>query len=697
MAGIKRKQESDITKSVKSKKLKPISTVGKPAIPSKKSEGKVEFESEELIESDTSEDDNGFYGFSAKEGDSKDLEDTHSEDEEHEGARLPRSSKPSLQKNISGGGPSTILNGTNSRETHAKQKALAKERKAAKPNANSIHRSKKIWERLRIKSAVAKEERQQLVEELFDIITGKIKDFVFKHDAVRAVQCALKYANAEQRIMIAQELKGDYKTLAESRYAKFLVAKLIVSGGDKVRDMIVPEFYGHVKRLINHPEAAWILDDIYRGVATKSQKAILLREWYGAEFSLFESSEKDSTADLSSILTTAPEKRTPILKYLHRMINQLVQKKMTAFTMLHDAMLQYYLNLKPSSEESAEFLELLKGDEEGDLLKNLAFTASGSQVICFTLAYGTPKDRRHILKAYKDNIESLAFDKHGHQILLTAYEVIDDTVTTSKSIFPELIGKEPGDAQYEKVLSLTNHIIGRAALMYPLTGISRHLIPTHVVNLMKKVVEIRKDTSKKDPATRREELIRGISTPILSTIVARAQDLVTTGYGCHLITDALLEASGDKSAAVSAVAVTAAGDPNAEKHIANSSHAGRMLKTLVQGGRFNVESKEIVRANPPLEFGNALYEVVKEWVGDWAIGQSSFVIVNMIEAEDFSHSEALLKALKKKRKEIRKAAEIGGKDEEPAKSKKAENGTQKKVDQKWKGNLGARLLLERLQ
>jgi pumilio family protein 6 len=107
---------------------------------------------------------------------------------------------------------------------------MAKERKAAKPNADEIARSKKLWERLRLKSHVDLEERKKLITELFDIVTGRVKDFVFKHDSVRVIQCALKYANKEQRKMIAEELKGEYRALAESRYAKFLIAKLLVTG-----------------------------------------------------------------------------------------------------------------------------------------------------------------------------------------------------------------------------------------------------------------------------------------------------------------------------------------------------------------------------------------------------------------------------------------------------------------------------------
>jgi pumilio homology domain family member 6 len=117
-----------------------------------------------------------------------------------------------------------------SRESHIKQKKEKEERKRAKPNADSVYRTKKIWERLRRKSHVPLEERQQLTTELFELITGRVKDFVFKHDSVRVIQTALKYGNLEQRKIIARELAGSYRELAESKYAKFLISKLLVHG-----------------------------------------------------------------------------------------------------------------------------------------------------------------------------------------------------------------------------------------------------------------------------------------------------------------------------------------------------------------------------------------------------------------------------------------------------------------------------------
>ena len=81
-----------------------------------------------------------------------------------------------------------------------------------------------------MKSHIEKDERKELVKELFDIVTGRVKDLVFKHDSVRVIQCAIKYSTMEQRRSMARELQGEYKTLAEGKYSKFLIAKLLEKG-----------------------------------------------------------------------------------------------------------------------------------------------------------------------------------------------------------------------------------------------------------------------------------------------------------------------------------------------------------------------------------------------------------------------------------------------------------------------------------
>ena len=525
-----------------------------------------------------------------------------------------------------------------------------------------IVRTKKLWEQLRRKSHVPLEKRKKLIAELFQIITGRTREFVFKHDSVRVIQTALKYANTEQRKQIARELKGGYNELAQSRYAKFLVAKLIMHGDEEVRDMIVPEFYGHVKRLIRHPEASWILDDIYRTVATKEQKANLLREWYGPEFALFRESGGEKgppMAELSEILGEHPEKRAPIMHSLLELVNQLVQKKTTGFTILHDAMLQYFLNLKPGSSEAGEFIELLKSDEEGDLVKNLAFTKSGSRLMCLGLAYSNAKDRKLLLRFYRggDMIKMMAADLHAHVILLTAYEVVDDTKLTSKLIFPDLLNEgSPHEVRDRELLYQVTDLTSRIPILYPFAGEkTKWLLPDIDQGVLAEVREIRKGTSKKDPAVRRQELVKASSQTLLDFMVACAAQLMETSFGCQFISEVLFGAEGDKTKALAAVASAAAKN---EKSAAtkDAPFVGRMLKSLVQGGRFNSSTKTVDKVQPPLRFHELLYEQIQDEIMDWAAGPNTFVVVALAECDEFDRRGELMESLKKNKKALENAA-----------------------------------------
>lgn len=517
------------------------------------------------------------------------------------------------------------------------------------------------------------------------------------------IQTALKYANIDQRKMVVRELKGEYKTLAESRYAKFLIGKMLVHGDDETRDLVVPEFYGHVRRMMKHPESSWIVDDIYRGIATPSQKATMLREWYGAEFALFKSDGKGPvSADLQQILAEHPEKRTPIMRSLLDLINLLVQKKTTGFTMLHDAMLQYFLNVQQGGEEMKESIELLKGDEEGDLLKNLAFTKSGARLVCLASAYGNAKDRKHILRTYKETIQALAYDAHGHKVLLAVYDVIDDTVLVSKSVIPELAGKDPkSESQQQLLLAATTHLNGRIPLLYPFCGKAKAILPNEDLKLLDEIHRIRITTSKKDPEVRRKELVASLSPPLLSLITSHAKDLISTSFGCQFITEVLLGSTSTEGREPASRAVAALANGSDENQaLLEQPAAGRMLKTLVLGGRFNTATKAIEVVEPLLGFHAFLYERIKDDVIHWAVGSNSFVVVGLLEASGFSKTDELRKILSKpeNRQTLSEVAgKAGGGDGGGQTNGKKSKGKKPKEEvAKPVGNKGTRLLLEKI-
>lgn len=564
-------------------------------------------------------------------------------------------------------------NNANSRESHAKQKVLVQERRAAKPNADGLARSKKIWERIRRKSHVPRAERQALVGELFALITGRVREFVLKHDASRVIQTALKYGSAAQRRMVAEELRGEFHALAEGRYAKFLVGKLLSYGDEAIRDLVVPDFYGRVRRMIRHPEASWILDDVYRGAATRGQKAVLLREWFGAEYAIFQKRAGDAgetTAELEEIFARNPEKRSSVMRYLWEMINQLVQKKTTAFTMLHDAMLQYHLNVTPGSEEANEFLELLKGDEEGDLMKNLAFTKPGARVASLAFAHGTAKDRKLLLRVYKDTVKVMAYDINAHQVLLCACEVIDDTVLLSKSIFGELLPKDVGEAseeQLQDLLGMVTDLNSRPVVLLPFSSKPKAILSDSARAVLDEVYRIRTATSRKDPEVRKKELAKAASPALVSLIAQRAGDLATSGFGCHFMTEVLVAADGDRRAALQAIADIAAG-PETRRAL-ETPFAGKMLKTLVQGGHFDHGQKKVLLAEPPLCFADMLCDAIEASLLEWAKGVGAFTVVSLLESQayaDATRVEKLKARLRQRVPELQAIASLAPQAREAA-------------------------------
>jgi pumilio family protein 6 len=101
-----------------------------------------------------------------------------------------------------------------------------------------------------------------------------------------------------------------------------------------------------------------------------------------------------------------------------------------------------------------------------------------------------------------------------------------------------------------------------------------------------------------------------------------------------------------------------------------------MLKALVQGGRFDRDTKSVKLTEPPLGFADLLYVKIKDHILLWASGPDSFVIVAMLEAHDFSGRETLMKELKQHRAQL---VEVG-----------------EAVSYREGGNAGARILVQKI-
>ena len=139
------------------------------------------------------------------------------------------------------------------------------------------------------------------------VVKGNVKDIVFKHDASRIIQTIVRYGGQTERNQVAEELKGNYRELAQSKYSKvsitqaplsssnveplpqFLVTKLIRFCPTH-RVSILQEFQSHVLKLLLHREASSVIADTFELYANAYERSILLRDFYGKEVALFSSS-----------------------------------------------------------------------------------------------------------------------------------------------------------------------------------------------------------------------------------------------------------------------------------------------------------------------------------------------------------------------------------------------------------------------
>ncbi|KAF8344939.1 armadillo-type protein [Amanita rubescens] len=517
----------------------------------------------------------------------------------------------------------------NSQERHKTQKALLAQRRASKPHAELISEAKRVWSLARQKN-VPTAERQTHIQDLMTVIRGHVKDFVLKHDASRIVQTIVKYGNQKERSEIATELNGQFRNLAQNRYSKFLVSKLIrLCPGH--RSSILSEFQSHVLRLLLHREASSVLADAFELYANAYERSLLLRDFYGKEATLFtvtEGSEADkekAKKALRGVLEgTDPERRKRIMNAVKDNLMSIFNnpdKGAITHAIVHRALWDYVSTVNETSDEiERERLrrEIFEGCQE--ILAEMVHTKDGSRVVRDFLARGNAKDRKQILKVLKPHIERMCLDDEAQLVLFTALDTIDDTKLLAKSVVSSITSvlsstPKPGS----KTAPLHTTPQGRRSLIHLLTPRTRrHFTPAQIA-LMEETDAIRDQTSKKPAALREEEVRKAASPDLVSWIAEKGESVVKETGGCLVITEIMLYAEGDKTTATNALlrplcTPYPSSQPD-DPHPIDLPHTSRLYKTLLQGGHFNHTTQKI------------------EYIPSWDAVRFAIMFVNTIDKD----------------------------------------------------------------
>ncbi|CAA7263624.1 unnamed protein product [Cyclocybe aegerita] len=525
------------------------------------------------------------------------------------------------------------------RESHKAQKALFDQRRAAKPNSSLLVEAKKVWSLARQKN-LKPAERQKHLRSLMDVIRGKVKDIVFKHDASRIVQTAVKHGGQKERDEIAVELKGKYRELAQNKYSRFLATKLI-RFCPAHRASILLEFQSQVIRMLLHKEASSVLADAFELYANAYERTILLREFYGKEASLFSvthGSEEDKTRakkGLNGVLEGADsERRRRILAALKDILMNIFNnsdKGAVTHVIVHRALWEYLSAINESPDEAErEKLRREIFDSCQELLAEMVHTRDGSRIVREFLAQGTAKDRKQILKVLKPHIERMCLDDEAQLVLFTALDVTDDTKLLAKGLVSAITVSAP---------KLYNSTQGRRSLLYLVVPRTRrHFTPAQIASLAE-TDAARSRTSKKSAESREEEVRRAASEDLLRWITESGENLVREPSGSLVVGEVMLHAEGDKADAIQALLKALASPSTTDPHPIDLPPTSRLYKTLLQGGHYNHSTVSVERVPTSLWDSTVFAQEFVKTVGrDQTVGMcrgegnGAFVVAELCDA-----------------------------------------------------------------
>ncbi|KAH9960681.1 ARM repeat-containing protein [Russula dissimulans] len=538
------------------------------------------------------------------------------------------------------------------KNAHAAQRVLTQQRRAAKPHSTLLVDAKRAWSLARQKT-ISKERRASHIASLMEIVRGKIQDIVFKHDASRIVQTIVKWGKQPQRDEVATELRGRFKELVENKYSKFLVVKLARLCPSHRLSMIM-ELRSHVVRLLLHREASQTISDIYDLHTNATERAIILRDFFGREAALLplpgkgENVTKDGRGALPIVLQGASEEQrkrilTSTKENLDLMFNN-SDKGPLRHAIVHRALWEYLseiTQISDNGEREKRYYEIFErlsptpfvsqhcslARSCKDLLADMVHTKDGSRVVREFLARGTAKDRKHIVKVLKPYIATMANDEDAQYVLFTAFDVIDDTKLIAKSVLPSIT---------QNAKSLQANSAGRRTLLYPLVPRDRRYYTPSMIVRISETDSLRAHTSKKSSDVRAAEICSATSSELVSWVVRDGAEVSRETGGSLVITEIMLEAHGDKEAAMEALLtpLNAPYPSDGQPHHIDLPHTSRLYKVLLQGGHFSHATNAVVtRPNfNPSAFATVFLRHVKPVdIAAMARGGGAFVIAALSE------------------------------------------------------------------
>jgi len=322
-------------------------------------------------------------------------------------------------------------------------------------------------------------------------------------------------------------------------------------------NLLVKSFKGQVSKLAVHAVGARVTELLFATFPAKSTAKLKL-EVYGPRFTIFNDSGTLGTTSahptLSTVIKDQPKSKEAALESLLSIINKGIDKGLFSFAYFQELLCEY-VTIASSSDVRNLCPSLV------DHSIHLLSTRAGSTVVAECATYGTPKDRKRIMKSLKGYTRSSVLHPDAYIAILRLLDVIDDTVTAQKSILAELqvLPKEKkitvgppesddeddsrNDEEQSPILDIALSNTGSKFLLLLLArdGESRkkYFDPAELAILRDNPTVLEngeeKPTSKKNAKTRRSELLQYMKKLLIDLCIIHAKELLMSRYGSKVL------------------------------------------------------------------------------------------------------------------------------------------------------------------
>ena len=269
--------------------------------------------------------------------------------------------------------------------------------------------------------------------------------------------------------------------------------------------------------------------------------AVLKQEFYGPHFALFAAdvvNQETSVPDLACHLKKSPDKKEVALNFVRGILNKGIEKSLFGYTYYQDLFAEYVANCSPK-----EVRDIAPSVVDHSI--HFLSSKAGTRVVAACAAYGTAKDRKRIMKSLKGFTRSALLHRDAYLAVLRLVQVTDDTVSTHKNIFNELLSAPDTEEESSKPPLLEIALDDRACKLFLMLLVSNELawkkmFDPYELPLMEPnptVLEGGKEvpTSRKDPETRREELMQHLQKPLIEICKEHTRELLFSMSGSALI------------------------------------------------------------------------------------------------------------------------------------------------------------------